>query len=149
MLLQASAAGPGSWGGATGGAGGATGGAAYVGAFPGAGPDTSEEEEEWQEYAEAVTLAEEESVRLASQCLRHRSASAAHGGATGALATPVPACPGLTATVSSSDASSASSTRTETACSCICWLARAGMLPQCDVCAGLQVLPACLGLTMS
>ena len=74
-----------------------------------------------------VTLAEEESVCLVSQCLLHRSANADHETPTGALASPVPAYPGLTipgaATVSSSDASSASSTRTGTACICICWLA--------------------------
>jgi len=88
-------------GGETGGASGGTAGApsagAGVAAFPGAGPDTPEEKEERCEYVEAVTLAEEEEeVRLASQWHRHRSANAAHGTLPSALASPVPACPGLT-----------------------------------------------------
>ena len=106
---------------------------AGVAAFPGAGPDTPEEKEERCEYAGVVTLAEEEEeARVASQWRRHRSANAAHGTPPSALASPVPACPGLTmpcgvgtvSRLSSSDASSASSsTRSATAYICICWVA--------------------------
>ncbi len=148
------AGGTGGAGSATGGAAGGTagapsGGGADAAVFPGVGPDASEEEEERQENAEVVTLAEEvltlaeeEPVRLASQWLRHRFANTVHGTPTAALGSPVSACPSRTpqprahgtsesgrwcpmggvgaATVSSSDASSASSTRTGTACTCIC-----------------------------
>ena len=107
----------GSGGGATSGAGSATGGAAGgtagapngggtgVAVLPNAGPDASEEEEERQEYAEVVTLAEEEPVRLASPWLRHRPANTAHGTPTAALGSPVSACPGLTMSCSTATVS--------------------------------------------
>ena len=63
--------------------GGAANGAALVGGsacvvvFPGLGPKSSEEQEGWQEYAEEVTLSEEELVLLTFNCPPNRLANAA------------------------------------------------------------------------
>ena len=86
----------GSGSGATGGAvgavvgGGANGaarvsGSACVAVFPGSGPESSSEEEERQEYAEEVALAEEQLALLAFPC--HRPANPAHRTPAGVPAT--------------------------------------------------------------
>ena len=66
-------------GGAVGGANGAArvGGGAGVAVFPDSDSESSEEQEGWQEYAEEVTLSEEELVLLTFNCPPNRLANAA------------------------------------------------------------------------
>ena len=69
-------------GGAVGGAAGANGaarvgGGAGVAVFPDSDSESSEEQEGWQEYAEEVTLSEEELVLLTFNCPPNRLANAA------------------------------------------------------------------------